>query len=199
MRRHEVKWHPITITRTITIGKRPYFTPQFTVYKANAMTYNYIRPTMNYELWNAMIFGFTEKKVFKFVFMLSSSVRKTLFGCPALTFLFWLKRASFATKESLFFSKVGKVTFSARKSLPVVNPRYLCIWKRDERVANSVLVFPECLRSAFALGGEEKHKEMRQQRHGTNERSLTYLLIGFSQGGWNLYVSSREIGKSWRK
>ena len=26
------------------------FTPQFTVYKANAMTYNYIRPTMNYEL-----------------------------------------------------------------------------------------------------------------------------------------------------
>ena len=50
--------------------------------------------------------------------MPSSSVRKTLFCCPALTFIFWLKRASFATKESLFFSKVGKVTFSARKSLP---------------------------------------------------------------------------------
>ena len=50
------KWHPITIT--ITIGMRPYFTPLFTVYKANAMTDSYIRPSVNCELWNAMIFGF---------------------------------------------------------------------------------------------------------------------------------------------
>ena len=77
--------------------------------------------------------------------------------------------------------------------------RAIFAFGNGREMANPVLVFPECLRSGFALGGEEKHKEMRQQRHGTNERSLTYLLIGFSQGGWNLYVSSREIGKSWRK
>ena len=35
------------------------FTPQFTVYKANAMTDSYIRPSVNCELWNAMIFGFS--------------------------------------------------------------------------------------------------------------------------------------------
>ena len=42
------KWHPMTIT--ITIGMRPYFTPQFTVYKANTMTDNYIRPSVNCEM-----------------------------------------------------------------------------------------------------------------------------------------------------
>ena len=79
----------------------------------------------------------TEKKVFKFVFMPSSSVRKTLFCCPALTLLFWHKRASFATKESLFFLKVGKVTFFARKSFLC---RYFALslhLETDERWSNN--------------------------------------------------------------
>ena len=42
------KWQSITIT--ITIGMRPYFTPLFTVYKANAMTDNYIRPSVKCEM-----------------------------------------------------------------------------------------------------------------------------------------------------
>ena len=42
--------------------------------------------------------------------------QKNAFLLPSPLILFWLKRASFATKESLFFLKVGKVTFFARKS-----------------------------------------------------------------------------------
>ena len=118
----------------------------------------------------------TEKIVFKFVFMSSSSVRKTLFCCSTLTLLFWLKRASFATKESLFFSKVGKVTFSARKSFLC---RYFALslhletGRESGQFRSRLPRVPSlCLRSGFALGGEEKHKAMRQQRQGTNESSF---------------------------
>ena len=51
------------------------------------------------------------------VFMLNSSARKTVFRCTILTLSLKPKRASFATQESLFFAKGGKVTFSAWKSL----------------------------------------------------------------------------------
>ena len=44
--------------------------------------------------------------------------QKNAFLLPSPLIFFWLKRASFATKESLFFSKVGKVTFFVRKSFP---------------------------------------------------------------------------------
>ena len=70
--------------------------------------------------------------------------------------------------------------------------RAIFAFENGREVANLGFVFTECLHSAFALpslwvrsafasGGEEKHKAMRQQKHGTNKRSLTYLLIGFHQ------------------
>jgi hypothetical protein len=121
---------------------------------------------------------------------------------------------SFLTQESLFcyqreplFFKSGKSDIFCSKKFSMSLFRAIFAFGNGTREwpipfssSQSAFALPSlCLRSGFALGGEEKHKEMRQQRHGTNERSLTYLLIGFSQGGWNLYVSSREIGKSWRK
>ncbi len=68
--------------------------------------------------------------------------------------------------------------------------RTIFAFENGREMANLGFVFTECLHSAFALGslclhsgfasgGEEKHKAMRQQRQGTNKRSLTYLLIGF--------------------
>jgi hypothetical protein len=116
----------------------------------------------------------------------------------------------FLTQESLFchqreplFFKSGKSDIFCSKKFAMSLIRAIFAfgnWRESGQFRSRLPRVPSlCLRSGFALGGEEKHKEMRQQRHGTNERSLTYLLIGFSQGGWNLYVSSREIGKSWRK
>ena len=57
--------------------------------------------------------------------------------------------------------------------------RAIFAFANGREVANLGFVFTVCLHSAFASGGEEKHKATRQQKHGTNERSLTYLLIGF--------------------
>ena len=70
--------------------------------------------------------------------------------------------------------------------------RAIFAFENGREVANLRFVFTACLHSAFALpslwvrsafasGGEEKHKATRQQKHGTNKRSLTYLLIGFHQ------------------
>ena len=67
--------------------------------------------------------------------------------------------------------------------LPLLSKITLLPFGRDVTLRN--------VRSGFASGGEEKHKAMRQQRQGTNERSLTYLLIGFSQdsvGGISTWV-----------
>jgi hypothetical protein len=103
------------------------------------------------------------------------------------------KRASFAIKESLIFIKVGKVTFFCEKSLSC---RYSALslhsetvgkWPISDSFSRSASTLPSlwvrsafalgslCLRFGFAYGGEEKHKAMRQQRHGTNKRSLTDL------------------------
>ena len=67
--------------------------------------------------------------------------------------------------------------------------RIIFVFGNGREVANLGFVFTECFHSAFALGslclrsgfasgGEEKHKAMRQQRRGTNKRSLTYLFLG---------------------
>ena len=81
--------------------------------------------------------------------------QKNAFLLPSPLIFFWLKRASFATKESLFFSKVGKVTFFVRKSFPC---RYFALslhLETDERRGLSRSRLPKvpslCLRSAFAL------------------------------------------------
>ena len=57
--------------------------------------------------------------------------------------------------------------------------RTIFAFENGREMANLGFVFTECLHSAFALGslclrsgfasgGEEKHKAMRQQRHGSN-------------------------------
>ena len=92
-------------------------------------------------------------------------------------------------REPLFY-KSGKSDFFCSKKFAMSLFRAIFAFGNGREVANLGFVFTECLYSAFALGslclrsgfasgGEEKHKAMRQQRHGTNKRSLTYLLIGF--------------------
>ena len=93
-----------------------------------------------------------------------------------------------ATKESLFchwreplFYKSGKNDFFCSKKFVMSLFRAIFALGNGREVPNFVLVFPECLRSAFALpslclhsgfasGGEEKHKATRQQKHDTNKR-----------------------------
>ena len=159
---------------------------------------------IKYEIYSSN----TEKKLFKFIFMPSSSVRKTLFCCPPLhSFSDW-REPLLPPKRASFFQKKEKWHFLLEKVCHVVNPRYLCIWKRTrgeatilwivaiaKRRTRLVPVFPECLifrwhecpqdilnLGSFALASlpeaKKKHKAMRQQRQGTNKRSLTYLLIG---------------------
>ena len=71
---------------------------------------------------------------------------------------FVTKRASFAIKESLFFIKVGKVTFFCEKSLSC---RYSALslhletvgkWQISDSFSRSASTLPSlCLRSGFAL------------------------------------------------
>ena len=64
--------------------------------------------------------------------------------------------------------------------------RTIFAFENGREMANLGFVFTECLHSAFALGslclrsgfasgGEEKHKAMRQQKHGSNKSTLTDL------------------------
>ncbi len=105
-------------------------------------------------------------------------------------------------REPLFYKR-GKSDIFCSKKFAMSLFRAIFAFGNGRKVANLGFVFTECLHSAFALGslclhsgfasrGEEKHKAMRQQRQGTNKRSLTYLLIGFFSrpSGWNLYMSS---------
>ena len=116
------------------------------------------------------------------------------------------KRFSVAQPSHSFFDSREPLLPPKRASFfQKWDPRYLCIWKRtrDGQSRSRLPRVPSlCLRSGFALGGEEKHKEMRQQRHGTNERSLTYLLIGFSQdsvGGISTWVRDNFVNDFIRK
>ena len=83
---------------------------------------------------------------------------------------FVTKRASFATKESLFFLKVGKVTFFARKSLPC---RYFALslysetvekWPISDSFSRSASTLPSLwVRSAFALASLPEAKKNTRQ------------------------------------
>ena len=106
---------------------------------------------------------------------------------------FVTKRASFAIKESLFFIKEGKVTLFCEKSLSCrysalsLHSKTVGEWPISHSFSQSASTLPSlwvrsafalgslCLHSGFASGGEEKHKAMRQQKHGTSKRSLTDL------------------------
>ena len=103
----------------------------------------------------------------------------------------------FLTQESLFRHQREPLFFKRRKSDIFYSKKFamsliraIFAFENGREVANLGFVFAVCLhsastlpslwvRSGFASGGEEKHKATRQQKHGTNERSLTYLLIGF--------------------
>ena len=83
-------------------------------------------------------------------------------------------------KRASFFQKWEKWHFLLEKVCHVVISRYLCIWKRDERVANSVLVFPECLRSAFALASLSEAKKSTRQcgsRDTAQTRGLWHICL----------------------
>ena len=83
---------------------------------------------------------------------------------------FVTKRASFAIKESLFFIKVGKVTFFCEKSLPC---RYSALslhlktvgkWPISDSFSRSASTLPSlCLRSGFALASLPEAKKSTRQ------------------------------------
>ena len=165
--------------------------------------------TSNYELWTVKCndFWFYWEDSIQICSYAELISQKNAFRLPSPHIPFLTQESLFCHQREPLFFKSGKSDIFCSKKFAMSLIRAIFAFGNGTREwpipfssSQSAFALPSLwLRSGFALGGEEKHKEMRQQRHGTNERSLTYLLIGFSQGGWNLYVSSREIGKSWRK
>ena len=98
----------------------------------------------------------------------------------------WPKRVSFATKESLFLAKVGKMTFSARTSLLY---RYFALSlhsETDERwlisfsSSQSAFALPSLwVRSAFASGSES-----RGEKRGREEER---------RKSWELRIENWEL------
>ena len=96
--------------------------------------------------------------------------QKNAFLLPSSLILFWLKRASFATKESLFFLKVGKVTFFARKSFLC---RYFALslhletGRESGQFRSRLPKVPSlCLRFAFALPSLWLRSRRRRKAQG---------------------------------
>ena len=104
---------------------------------------------------------------------------KTVFCYLYSHFTYVPKIVSFATHESLFFAKGGKVTFSARKSLPCRYSALSLQLETDRR-----LPLPDSFfRSAFAMpssclrfrrrkqgGGHDKAERILPLKHPTKDR-----------------------------
>ena len=114
--------------------------------------------------------------------------KKTFFRCTIFTLPISQREPHLPPKRASFF-KSGKSDFFCSKKFAMSLIRAIFAFANGREVATLGFVFTVCLHSAFALpslwvrsgfasGGEEKHKATRQQKHGTNKRSLTYLLIG---------------------
>ena len=111
------------------------------------------------------------------------------------------KRASFATKESLFFLKVGKVTFSARKSLPCrysalsLHSKTVGKWPISDSFSRCASTLPSlCLRSAFALGSlwvrfrrrrKTQGNAAAETRHKQEVFDIFAYRISSRPGGWH--------------
>ena len=74
-----------------------------------------------------------------------------------------LSHTFFVTQESIFFIKVGKVTFSARKSLLCRNSALSLHSETDGRLPLPGLVPPKCLRHAFVVPSLPEAKTGRRE------------------------------------
>ena len=118
---------------------------------------------------------------------------KNVFLLPVHAIPLWLKRASFDTKESLFFLKVGKVTFFVRKSLLCrysalsLHSKTVGKWPISDSFSQSAFALPSLwVRSAFALGSlcllfrkrrkEGDRRERRRKKLKTKKLKTTKLM-----------------------
>ena len=83
----------------------------------------------------------------------------------------WWREPLLPSKRASFYKR-GESDIILRKKFVMSLFRTIFVFGNGREVANLGFVFTECLRSAFASEGEEKHKAMRQQRHGTNKSSF---------------------------
>ena len=203
MRRHEVKWHPMTmtITITITIGMRPYSHPssQFTKQTQWPTTIYVQLWTMNCEMqWFLVLLRRKYSNLF-LCWALQSEKRFSV-AQPSHSF-FDSREPLLPPKRASFFQKWKKWHFLLEKVCHVVNPRYLCIWKRTRGEATTlwivaiakrgtrlVLVFPECLR--FRRRRKAQGNAAAETLHKQEVFDIFAYWFFSRLGGWNLYVSS---------
>ena len=94
--------------------------------------------------------------------MPSSSVRKTLFRCPALTLLFDSREPLLPPKEPLFFKRRKSDIFCSKKfAMSLI--RTIFAFENGREVANLGFVFTVCLHSAFALPSLPEAKKNTRQ------------------------------------
>ena len=101
-------------------------------------------------------------------------------------------------REPLFF-KSGKSDIFRSKKFAMSLFRAIFAFGNGREMANFVLDFPECLRSAFALGSlwlrfrrrrKTQGNAAAETRHKQEVFDIFAYWISLRLGGWNLYVSS---------